>query len=166
MLWLYKRPVGRIAGQWSTGDQGRADEARDCPESRTVIQPEGYEGIPFRSDESHWTSEGRIYRQFLEQEELATEAFDYHGKEPRKKVGWRRGVPDALNRLKKIINNFVRCGRDWWPGLPAYETRASKQTTENTVLRARARKALQSWIVRLSSVTSEGIKKRTDRSTG
>jgi len=46
--------------------------------------------------------------------------------------GWMvRGGAGLVNRLKKMINNFVRCERDCGRGLPLI-TPASKQTTETS----------------------------------
>src|SRR5260370_19793180 len=104
---------------------------------------------------------GGIYRHFSSKEELATEAFDYSWKRAaRGRLDGVEEVADCVNRLKKMINNFVEMRAGLVAGGCPLMNTAVEADDGNTVLRARARKALQSWIARRSSITSEGIKKR------
>ena len=127
-----------------------------------LFNQKGYEGTSL-SDLMKATGlqKGGIYRHFSSKEELATEAFDYSWERAaRGRLDGVEEVPDCVNRLKKMINNFVEMRAGLVAGGCPLMNTAVEADDGNTVLRARARKALQSWIVRLSSITSEGIKKR------
>src|SRR5712671_5630975 len=103
---------------------------------------------------------GGIYRHFSGKEELAAEAFDY---------AWHRAVSgrldglepveDSVDRLKKMIDNFVEIRTGVPGGCPMMNT-AIEADDGNAVLRARAKKALQGWTLRLSKITSDGIRKK------
>jgi TetR/AcrR family transcriptional repressor of nem operon len=127
-----------------------------------LFNQKGYEGTSL-SDLMKATGlqKGGIYRHFSSKEELATEAFDYSWERAAKgRLDGVEEVPDCVNRLKKMINNFVEMRAGLVAGGCPLMNTAVEADDGNIVLRARARKALQSWIVRLSSITSEGIKKR------
>jgi TetR/AcrR family transcriptional regulator, transcriptional repressor for nem operon len=86
-----------------------------------------------------------IYRHFSSKQELATAAFDYSW---RKAVGGRldgvTDVTDPVNRLRKMIGNFVEIRAVWCRRLPPEEHHPAKADDGNAVLRARARWASQS----------------------
>ena len=74
-----------------------------------LFNQKGYEGTSL-SDLMKATGlqKGGIYRHFSSKEELATEAFDYSWERAAKgRLDGVEEVPDCVNRLKKIINNFV-----------------------------------------------------------
>jgi TetR/AcrR family transcriptional repressor of nem operon len=127
-----------------------------------LFNQKGFEGTSL-SDLMKATGlqKGGIYRHFSSKEELATVAFDYSWE--RAVRGRQEGVeevPDCVNRLKKMIDNFVQLRSELVPGGCPLMNTAVESDDGNAVLRVRARKALQSWMTRLSNVTSEGIKKR------
>jgi TetR/AcrR family transcriptional regulator, transcriptional repressor for nem operon len=103
---------------------------------------------------------GGIYRHFSGKEELATEAFDYSWQ---KAVSGRledvENLPNAVDRLKKIVDNFVDMRTGLVPGGCPLMNTAIEADDGNTMLRARARKALQGWTTRLSRITTVGIDK-------
>src|SRR6266403_2747578 len=127
-----------------------------------LFNRKGYEGTSL-SDlmDATGLQKGGIYRHFSSKEELATEAFDYAWqKAVSRRLGGIESSADSVDRLKKMISNFVECRSELVPGGCPLMNTAVEADDGNIVLRARARKALQSWIVRLSGITSEGIKKR------
>jgi len=103
---------------------------------------------------------GGIYRHFSSKEELAAEAFDY---------AWQKAVsgrldgveelPDSVDRLKKMVENFVVKRSGLVPGGCPLQNTAIEADDGNVLLRARARKALQAWTARLSKVITAGIKR-------
>jgi len=103
---------------------------------------------------------GGIYRHFSGKEELATEAFDYSWQKA--VTGRLEGVenlPDSVDRLKKMVDNFVDMRAGLVPGGCPLMNTAIEADDGNTVLRNRARKALQGWITRLSRIAVDGIHK-------
>ncbi len=103
---------------------------------------------------------GGIYRHFSGKEELATEAFDYSWQKA--VTGRLEGVENVLNsvdRLKKMVDNFVDMRAGLVPGGCPLMNTAIEADDGNTVLRNRARKALQGWIARLSRIAAAGIHK-------
>jgi TetR/AcrR family transcriptional repressor of nem operon len=103
---------------------------------------------------------GGIYRHFSGKEELAAAAFDY---------SWQRAVsgrlegvqnvPHSVDRLNKMIDNFVEMRSGLVPGGCPLMNTAIETDDGNPLLRNRARKALQGWTMRLSKITAEGISK-------
>ena len=140
------------------GEQTRNDIVR---KSAPLFNQKGYEGTSL-SDlmEATGLQKGGIYRHFSSKEELATEAFDYSWK---KAVSGRLDgvaeVPDCVNRLKKMIDNFVELRAGLVPGGCPLMNTAVETDDGNPALRSRAKKALQNWTARLSNITLEGIKK-------
>jgi TetR/AcrR family transcriptional repressor of nem operon len=127
-----------------------------------LFNTKGYEGTSL-SDLMAATGlqKGGIYRHFASKEELAAEAFDYAWE---KAVSGRLdGVADVSNsvdRIKKMIANFVakRSGLVAG-GCPLLNT-AVEADDGNVLLRARTRKALQAWRERIADVVKLGKKKR------
>ena len=160
---FHKRPVSLTAGRQeievTKGEQTRREIVR---KSAPLFNQKGYEGTSL-SDlmEATGLQKGGIYRHFSGKEELATEAFDYSwGKAVSGRLDGVAEVPDCVNRLKKMIENFVELRAGLVPGGCPLMNTAVEADDGNAALRARARKALQNWIVRLSKITTEGIEKR------
>jgi TetR/AcrR family transcriptional regulator, transcriptional repressor for nem operon len=139
------------------GQQTREDIVQ---KAASLFNQKGFEGTSL-SDLMNATGlqKGGIYRHFSSKEELATEAFDY---------SWSKAVTvrlvgvddsgDAVDRLKKMISNFVELRSELVPGGCPLMNTAIESDDGNAVLRARARKALQSWTDRLTKIISQGIK--------
>lgn len=127
-----------------------------------IFNQKGYAGTSL-SDlmDATGLQKGGIYRHFSGKEELATEAFDYSW---RKAVSGRlegvESIPNSVDRLKKMVDNFIDLRSGLVPGGCPLMNTAIEADDGNTVLRNRARKALQGWITRLSRITAEGIDKR------
>jgi TetR/AcrR family transcriptional repressor of nem operon len=126
-----------------------------------LFNQKGYEGTSL-SDlmEATGLRKGGIYRHFSSKEELAGEAFDYAWE---KAVSGRleglKEVPGCVDRLKKMIDNFIEKRTGLVAGGCPLMNTAIEADDGNVLLRARARKALQGWNDRLGEVVKEGIKK-------
>jgi len=141
------------------GEQTRREIVR---KAAPLFNQKGYEGTSL-SDLMQATGlqKGGIYRHFSGKEELAAEAFDY---------AWARAVgerlagvdepEDAVDRLKKMVANFVERRSGLVPGGCPLMNTAIEADDGNAALRGKARKALHSWIDRLSAVAEKGIAER------
>jgi TetR/AcrR family transcriptional repressor of nem operon len=127
-----------------------------------LFNRKGYEGTSL-SDLMQATGlqKGGIYRHFPSKQQLAGEAFDYTWE---KAVSGRlegvNDVPNSVQRLKKMIDNFVEKREGLVPGGCPLMNTAVESDDGNAHLRARAKKALQSWTDRLTKITAEGIARR------
>jgi TetR/AcrR family transcriptional repressor of nem operon len=160
---FHKRPAGLTADRQeievTKGEQTRREIVR---KSAPLFNQKGYEGTSL-SDlmEATGLQKGGIYRHFSGKEELATEAFDYSwGKAVSGRLEGVAEVPDRVNRLKKMIENFVQLRAGLVPGGCPLMNTAVEADDGNAALRARAKKALQNWTVRLSKIATEGIEKQ------
>jgi TetR/AcrR family transcriptional repressor of nem operon len=143
----------------SKGEQTRQEIVQ---KAAPLFNQKGYEGTSLRDlMEATGLQKGGIYRHFSSKEELAGEAFDY---------SWQRAVsrrqdgiediPNCVDRLKKMVGNFVAVRTGLVPGGCPLMNTAVEADDGNARLRARAIKAFQSWSKRLSDITAEGIQKR------
>ena len=104
---------------------------------------------------------GGIYRHFSSKEELAGEAFDFAWKKAfERRLEGVEEAADAVERLKKMIDNFVDIRTGLVAGGCPLMNTAVEADDGNPVLRARARGALSGWMARLGKVAEEGISKR------
>jgi TetR/AcrR family transcriptional regulator, transcriptional repressor for nem operon len=127
-----------------------------------LFNRKGFEGTSL-SDLMQATrlQKGGIYRHFSGKQQLAAEAFDYSWEKA--VAGRLEGVADLANsvqRLKKMIDNFVEKREGLVPGGCPLMNTAVESDDGNPHLRARAKKALQSWTARLSKIAAEGIARR------
>lgn len=127
-----------------------------------LFNQKGFEGTSL-SDLMSATGlqKGGIYRHFASKEELAAEAFDYAwAKAVTGRLDGVDEVVDSVDRLKKMIENFVdrRAGLVAG-GCPLLNT-AIEADDGNPLLRERVKAAFRSWSDRITSVVSQGIKKR------
>jgi TetR/AcrR family transcriptional regulator, transcriptional repressor for nem operon len=127
-----------------------------------LFNQKGYEGTSM-SDLMEVTGlqKGGIYRHFSGKEELAGEVFDFSWE--RAMRGRQEGVEDVENRadrLKKMILNFVERRTGLIPGGCPLMNTAVEADDGNAVLRERAKKALRSWMSRLSKTAVEGIERK------
>lgn len=138
------------------------DTRRDIVEKAApLFNQKGFEGTSM-SDLMLVTGlqKGGIYRHFSSKEELAGEAFDY---------AWQKAVDrrlegideaaDAVERLKKMIDNFVDIRTGLVAGGCPLMNTAVEADDGNVVLRARARGALHGWMARLAKAAEDGIAK-------
>jgi TetR/AcrR family transcriptional regulator, transcriptional repressor for nem operon len=98
---------------------------------------------------------GGIYRHFSSKEELAAEAFDYTWE-----AAWNARLQhvdektSGIAKLKQLIANFVDYKSPVAGGCPVLNT-ATDADDGNPVLRARAAKALRSWLTRLQTIVEQ-----------
>ena len=127
-----------------------------------LFNQKGFEGTSL-SDLMRVTGlqKGGIYRHFLSKEELAGEAFDYAWKKAvERRLEGVDEAADAVERLKKMIDNFVDIRTGLVAGGCPLMNTAVEADDGNPVLRARARGALSGWMARLGKVAEEGIARR------
>ena len=143
------------------GEQTRQEIIR---KAAPVFNQHGYEGTAL-SELMKVTGleKGGIYRHFDSKEQLAAEAFDYAWKET---LGARihdlDTLPNHVDRLKQLMANFAERRGIIPGGCPLLNTAIDKDDG-NTLLRERARKALQSLRSYVVSVVNDGIKAREIR---
>jgi TetR/AcrR family transcriptional repressor of nem operon len=141
--------------------KGQQTKREIVEKAAPLFNKKGFEGTSL-SDLMHATGlqKGGIYRHFSSKEQLATAAFDYSwGKAVQERLGGVAGVPDCVNRLKLMIDNFVELRSGLVPGGCPLMNTAVESDDGNASLRRKAVKALQDWTKRLSEITIEGIKK-------
>src|SRR5712692_7436391 len=124
------------------GEQTRQDIVE---KAAPLFNQKGYEGTSLTDlMDATGLQKGGIYRHFSSKQELAAAAFDY---------SWLRavnnrldGVEDSANsvdRLKKMISNFVELRSELVPGGCPLMNTAVESDDGNPILRTRAKKALQ-----------------------
>jgi TetR/AcrR family transcriptional regulator, transcriptional repressor for nem operon len=132
-----------------------------------LFNQKGYEGTSL-SDlmDATGLQKGGIYRHFGSKEELAAAAFDYSWlKAASKRLDGLDDFANSVDRLKKMISNFVELRPGLVPGGCPLMNTAIESDDGNPVLRARAQKALQTWASRLSKIVRQGIARRQIDST-
>ena len=130
-----------------------------------VFNQRGYEGGSMAElMEATGLEKGGIYRHFDSKEEIAAAAFDY---------AWRtvfalrttelESIPNRVDRIKKLITNFVERVSPMPGGCPLLNT-AIDSDDGNPVLRERARQALEMFRGLIAKTVREGIRRREVRS--
>jgi TetR/AcrR family transcriptional repressor of nem operon len=130
-----------------------------------LFNQKGFEGTSM-SDLMRVTGlqKGGIYRHFSSKEELAGEAFDYAWKKAvERRLEGVDEAADAVERLSKMIDNFVDIRTGLVAGGCPLMNTAVEADDGNPVLRARARGALSGWMARLTKAAEDGIARREIR---
>jgi TetR/AcrR family transcriptional repressor of nem operon len=143
------------------GEQTRQEIIR---KAAPIFNQRGYDGAAM-SDLMRATGleKGGIYRHFSSKEALAAEAFDYAWRETfDSRIHDLDTIPNAVDRLKQLVANFVERRGIIPGGCPLLNT-AIDTDDGNIVLRDRARKALRGWLSYLVSIVDAGIKAREIR---
>ncbi len=140
--------------------KGQETRRRIVSEAAGIFNQHGFEGGSLSElMKATGLEKGGIYRHFSSKEELAAEAFDYAWQS-----AWESRtqgldlVPNSVDRLKKLVANFVERRSPVPGGCPLLNT-AVDTDDGNTVLRDRAREAFRGWRDRLSEIVSAGIRK-------
>ncbi len=141
--------------------KGEMTRRRIVALAAAIFNQKGYSGTAL-SDlmEATGLEKGGIYRHFESKQELAEDAFDY---------AWNTAlearfagideIPNAVDRLNRFIINFRERRTGLVPGgCPLLNTAIEADDT-NPQLRARVRKALDSWIARRQAIIQEGQKR-------
>jgi len=138
------RERGEKKGRMSKGEETRQ---HIIEKAAAIFNQRGYEGTAL-SDlmEATKLRKGGIYRHFESKEELAAEAFDYAWG-----LAWRTRrqglaeIPNSVDRLKRLVRNFVEIRTPNLPGGCPLMNTAVEADDGNAVLRGRAREALGWW---------------------
>jgi TetR/AcrR family transcriptional regulator, transcriptional repressor for nem operon len=145
----------------SKGEQTRQEIIR---KAAPIFNQRGYSGAAL-SDLMKATGleKGGIYRHFDSKQQLAAEAFDYAWRETLDaRIHDLDTISNTVDRLKQLVANFVERRGTIPGGCPLLNT-AIDTDDGNSVLRARARKALRGWRNYIISVISAGITAREIR---
>ena len=143
------------------GEQTRREIIR---KAAPIFNQRGFDGAAL-SDLMQATGleKGGIYRHFDSKQQLAAEAFDYAWRETLDaRIHNLDTIPNAVDRLKQLVANFVGRRGVIPGGCPLLNT-AIDTDDGNSVLRERARKALHGWRSYLISMIRAGIKAREIR---
>jgi TetR/AcrR family transcriptional regulator, transcriptional repressor for nem operon len=143
-------------------NRGKATRHRIVEQSAAVFNQHGYSGTSMSALMAVTGLEkGGLYRHFASKEELAGAAFDYAWAtvhEPR----WR-GLEDCATVLEKLlllIRNFVEQPPRTLPGGCPLLNTAIENDDGNTVLRGKARAALDEWRAGIAEIVRQGQKAR------
>jgi TetR/AcrR family transcriptional regulator, transcriptional repressor for nem operon len=139
--------------------KGQETKREIIEKAAPLFNQKGYEGTSL-SDlmDATGLQKGGIYRHFGSKEELAAVAFDYSWLQAvSKRLDSIDDSAHSVDRLKKMIANFVELRPGLVPGGCPLMNTAVESDDGNPILRARAKKALQSWTSRLSKIIREGI---------
>ena len=137
------------------GEQTRQDIIR---KAAPIFNQKGYDGAAL-SDLMRATGleKGGIYRHFESKEELAGDAFDHAWKVAMDaRFQGTEKIPNTVDRLKQIVRNFRDRRAGLVPGGCPLLNTAIDSDDSNPPLRAKARRALSSWLDRLQSIAEEG----------
>src|SRR6266853_5361659 len=159
------RSVPNIRGeQFMT--KGELTRRKIVEAAAPIFNQRGYEGSSLNDlMEATGLKKGGIYRHFASKEELAAEAFDYTWE-----AAWKARLlhvdekANGIEKLKQFVANFVDYRSPVVGGSPILNT-AIDADDGNPVLRARAAKALRSWLSRLQTIV-EHAKERGETRAG
>jgi len=150
------------AGKMRKGDQTRQEIIR---EAAPIFNQHGYEGAAL-SDLMKATGleKGGIYRHFESKQQLAAEAFDYAWNLAiDKRFEGTQEISNTVDRLKQIVRNFRDRRAGLVPGGCPLLNTAMDSDDGNPQLRAKAQRALNSWLDRLRWIIDEGKRQREIR---
>jgi TetR/AcrR family transcriptional repressor of nem operon len=137
------------------GEQTRQEIIR---KAAPIFNQKGYEGAAL-SDLMRATGleKGGIYRHFKSKQELAGDAFDHAWKIATvTRFEGTEQIQNTVDRLKQIVRNFRDRRLGLVPGGCPLLNTAIDSDDGNPQLRAKARRALRSWLHRLQSIAEEG----------
>lgn len=137
------------------GEQTRQEIIR---KAAPIFNQKGYEGTAL-SDLMRATGleKGGIYRHFESKQALAADAFDHAWKIAMDtRFEGTEEIPNAVDRLKQIVRNFRDRRSALVPGGCPLLNTAIDSDDGNPQLRAKARRALSSWLDRLQLIAEEG----------
>lgn len=141
--------------------KGQQTRERIIQLAAPIFNKHGYEGTAL-SDlmEATGLEKGGLYRHFASKQELAAEAFDFAwATAVRVRADGMDGSGNAVDRLKRMIQNFVEIRTGLVPGGCPLLNTAIDADDGNAVLRERVQKALDSWLERLAAIVKQGMKR-------
>lgn len=137
------------------GEQTRLEVIR---KAAAIFNQRGYAGASL-SDLMSATGleKGGIYRHFESKQQLAAEAFDYAWKlAVDMRFEGTQEISNTVDRLTQIVRNFSDRRAGLVPGGCPLLNTAIDSDDGNPRLRAKARCALNSWLLRLQAIVEEG----------
>jgi TetR/AcrR family transcriptional repressor of nem operon len=154
--------AGKVKRAESKGQQTRREIVE---KAAPLFNRKGFEGTSLSElMKATGLQKGGIYRHFASKEELATEAFDYAwGRAVHGRLEGVAEVANCVDRIAKMIENFVEVRAGLVAGGCPLMNTAVEADDGNTVLRARAKGALRSWMERIQAIAAEGIAKKQIR---
>ena len=131
-----------------------------------IFNQKGYEGAALSNlMRATGLEKGGIYRHFESKQELAGDAFDHAWKIAMDaRFEGTQEIPNTVDRLKQIVRNFRDRRAGLVPGGCPLLNTAIDSDDGNPQLRAKARRALSSWLDRLQSIAKEGQRRGEVRS--
>jgi TetR/AcrR family transcriptional repressor of nem operon len=137
------------------GEQTRQEIIR---KAAPIFNQRGYEGASLSElMRATGLEKGGIYRHFKSKEQLAAEAFDYAWNAAvASRLAGTVEIGNSVDRLKQIVRNFRQGGKGLVPGGCPLLNTAVDSDDGNPALKAKAKRALRSWLDRLGSIVIAG----------
>jgi TetR/AcrR family transcriptional repressor of nem operon len=141
--------------------KGEATRREIIQKAAPIFNQKGYEGASLSGlMRATGLGKGGIYRHFKSKEQLAAEAFDFAWEKAiERRLAGTEVIANSVDRLKLIIRNFRERREGLVPGGCPLLNTAVDSDDGNLVLRAKAKRALRSWLDRLSAIVVAGQKK-------
>lgn len=126
-----------------------------------IFNQRGYEGAALSElMQATGLEKGGIYRHFDSKQQLASEAFDYAwSKAVDARLEGTEEIANSVDRLQQIVRNFRERREGLVPGGCPLLNTAVDSDDGNAQLRKQARRALDKWLDRLATITSQGQKR-------
>jgi len=141
--------------------KGEATRREIIQKAAPIFNQKGFEGASL-SDLMRATGleKGGIYRHFESKQQLAAEAFDYAWNAAMAlRLAGTEEIGNSVDRLKQIVRNFRERREGLVPGGCPLLNTAIDSDDGNPALRARAKRALRSWLDRLGAIIIAGQKR-------
>ena len=140
--------------------KGEATKQRIIAAAAPIFNQRGFEGASMQDlMAATGLEKGGIYRHFANKQELAAEAFRFTlAQNVKVRTDHLEQIPSAIEALRTVIKLFVETPSVVPGGCPLMNT-AIDADDGNEVLRDLARKGIQDWRTRLSTIVETGITK-------
>jgi TetR/AcrR family transcriptional repressor of nem operon len=137
------------------GEQTRREIIR---KAAPIFNQRGYEGASLSNlMRATGLEKGGIYRHFESKQQLAAEAFDYAWNAAvALRLAGTEEIENSVDRLKQIVRNFREKREGLVPGGCPLLNTAIDSDDGNPALRAKAKRALRSWLDRLGTIIIAG----------
>jgi len=137
------------------GEQTRQEIIR---KAAPIFNRKGYEGASLSElMRATGLEKGGIYRHFESKQQLAAAAFDYAWNAAvALRLAGTEEIGNSVDRLKQIVRNFREKREGLVPGGCPLLNTAIDSDDGNPALRAKAKRALRSWLDRLGAIIIAG----------
>ena len=142
----------------SKGEQTRQEIIR---KAAPIFNQRGYVGAALSElMQATGLEKGGIYRHFESKQQLASEAFDYAwNKAVDARLEGTQEISNSVDCLKQIVRNFRERRTGLVPGGCPLLNTAVDSDDGNLQLRSKARRALNAWLDRLTTIAKQGQKR-------